>query len=158
MKISSDMKAIMFLIISTLILFGFILTTEKQKKFEYPLITEETEFDLILPSYIPDGFSIIEYDISPISFSVSYSSGEKTLDYLQINSISNSVSLDNENNMITEYKSDRFEGYLLTDKYIKPLHLICVWDKENCFAINGNVEKEDIIKILESLEVYYPMK
>lgn len=71
--------SILLLITVLFMMFWCIHTTENQNKFEYPAITEDVTFDVLLPTYVPEGYKFEEYQISPLSVSVTYSSEDKNL-------------------------------------------------------------------------------
>ena len=76
----------------------------------------------------------------------------QTLD--DLHSPSFSLSLDTENNTITEYNSNKFTGYLLTDTSSKSSYLLSVYNDTNSFEITGNIEKDELFKMIESIEPY----
>ena len=115
-------------------------------------------FDVLLPTYVPEGYKFEEYQISPLSVSVTYSSKDKNLYYMQHAPISLSYAIDTENSLQTEYHSDRFDGYLLSYETTNPLNLIHVWDKNNFYKADGAVDEEELIKMIESIEEYVPAK
>ena len=140
-----------------LILFSFFFSScEKQKEFDYPLIETDYAIEIFLPKYVPDGYKVKEIDITDIYASIIYTSDTGDISFLQIATSNNSVSLDTEKSIITEYNSDKFSGYLLTDKYIESQRLLYVYNDTNSFAIDGLLEESEIIKMIESIEKYEP--
>ena len=110
MKITKDIKAMLFLIISTVLLFGCLITHENQQRFEYPSITGETFESVMLPSYVPDGYTVTDMSISPLFNTIEYTFGENILYFTQGHNDA-TVSFDNEHNTISEYQSDKYEGF-----------------------------------------------
>ena len=153
MKITKDRKAMLFLIISTILLFGCVNTHEKQQKFEYPPITGETFEDVMLPSYVPDGYTVTDMSFTPIFNTVDYINGENIIYFTQFHS-DGTVSFDNEHNTISEYQSDKYEGFLLTSTDIDNNYLLYVWDNQYSYEISGTIDKNEIFKMIESIEVY----
>lgn len=147
--------SMLLLITALFMISGCIHSTENQNKFEYPDLPEDMNFDVLLPAYIPEGYIFEEYQISPLSVSVTYSSEGKNLYYMQHAPISLTYTIDTENSVQTEYHSDRFDGYLLSYKTTNPLNLIHIWDENNFYKANGDVDEEELIKMIESLEVYF---
>lgn len=156
MKTKNDLKPIMLLIISTIILFVFILKPNDNKRFEYPPLTTDIYFDISLPGYVPEEFTVSSFNADPLFCSVEYVFEDKYIYYTQINSTSLSVSFDTEYSTISEYHSERFDGYILIDDIVKPLNMIYVWDDNNIYKINGNIDLECINNMIESIELYYP--
>ncbi len=70
MKITKDTKAIVFLIFSTILLFGYIVTQEKQQKFEYPPINTDVDDVIMLPSYVPEGYPNASANSLPFTFRI----------------------------------------------------------------------------------------
>lgn len=158
MKITKDAKAILFLVISTVILFGIIITHKSPQKFEYPPINTDVEDVIMLPSYVPEGYQVTNIDISHALLLVDYELNDELLSYVQIFGSSYTLSLDNEHNTITEYHSDRFDGLLLKDINIKDSHLLYVLDDDYSYEIFGIIEEEELFKMIESIEEYVPAK
>ena len=154
MKITKDIKAIILLITSTMLVFGYIVTQKKQQKFEYPPITSTIHFDVMLPRYVPDNYTYNSIEISPLLISVEYLCDNQSLYFTQIGTNSGSTSLDNEENIITEYKSERYDGYMLTDHNNQNDHLIFFWDDKYSYEITGIIKENDLIKMVESIELY----
>lgn len=154
MKSKKDIKALLLLIISSSLLFGYIITQEKQKKFDYPAITGKTFEDTMLPSYVPDGYIVTDMSFTPIFNTVDYINGENILYFTQFHS-NGTVSFDNEHNTISEYQSDKYEGFLLTSTDIDNNYLLYVWDEQYSYEISGTIDKNEIFKMLESIEIYY---
>ena len=147
--------SILLLIAALFMMNGCIHSTKNQNKFEYPNLTEDVTFDVLLPTYVPEGYKFEEYHISPLSVSVTYSSEGKTLYYMQHAPISLTYTIDTENSVQTEYHSDRFDGYILSYETSNPSNLIHVWDENNFYKADGDVDKEELIKMIESIEVYF---
>ena len=154
MKSKKDIKALLLLIISSSLLFGYIITHEKQKKFDYPSITGETFESVMLPSYVPDGYTVTDMSISPLFNTIEYTCRENILYFTQGYN-DGTVSFDNEHNTISEYQSDKYEGFLLTSTDIDNNYLLYVWDEQYSYEISGTIDKNEIFKMLESIEIYY---
>ena len=154
MNISKDLKAILVLTLSTLLLFCFIIIKREPQNYVYPSISSEVYFDIMLASYVPDDYTVNYISTSPAVAVVEYTSERGLAYFSQLNAVTFSLSLDNENHTITEYHSDRFDGYLLIDTENKNSRLISVWDEHNSFEITGNLEEYEIYKMIESIEVY----
>lgn len=150
--------SILLLIAALFMMNGCIHSTNNQNKFEYPDLTEDVTFDVLLPTYVPEEYKFEEYHISPLSVSVTYSSEGKTLYYMQHAPISLTYTIDTENSVRTEYHSNRFDGYLLSYETTNPLNLIHVWDENNFYKADGDVDEEELIKMIESIEEYVPAK
>ena len=155
---TKDTKAILFLVISTVIMFGIIITHKSPQKFEYPPIKTEVEEIIMLPSYVPEGYQVTNIDVSSTLLLVDYELDEELLCYVQIFGSSYTLSLDNEHSTITEYHSDRFDGLLLKDINIKDSHLLYVLDDKYSYEIFGIIEEEELFKMIESIEEYEPVK
>ena len=134
--------------------FCYILFIKKTKDYEYPLIETDNDMEISLPKYVPQNYKFEEIEISPPFVSVTYSSESGNLYYTQITSPSFSLSLDTENNTITEYNSNKFTGYLLTDTSRKSSYLLSVYNDTNSFEITGSIEKDELFKMIESIEPY----
>ena len=158
MKITKDAKAILFLIISTVIMFGIIITHKSPQKFEYPPFNTNVEDTIMLPSYVPEGYEVTNIDLSSPLLLVDYELDGELLCYVQIFGSSYTLSLDNEHSTITEYHSDRFDGLLLKDINIKDSHLLYVLDGDYSYEIFGIIEEEELFKMIESIEEYVPAK
>ena len=111
MNISKDLKAILVLTLSTLLLFCFIIIKREPQNYVYPSISSEVYFDIMLPSYVPDDYTVNYISTSPAVAVVEYTSERGLVYFSQLNAVTFSLSLDNENHAITEYHSDRFDGY-----------------------------------------------
>lgn len=81
MKVFKARKAIIFLILAMLILFGFIVTKENNSRYTYPPITSEVDYDIMLPSYVPEGYSVTDISINPLFNSVEFTSDSRALYY-----------------------------------------------------------------------------
>ena len=158
MKITKDRKAMLFLIISTVLLFGCVNTHEKQQKFEYPPITGETFEDVMLPSYVPNGYTVTDMSISPLFNTIEYTYGENILYFTQGHNDA-TVSFDNEHNTISEFQSDKYEGFLLTSTDIDNNYLLYVWDEQYSYEITGTIDLNEIIKMITNIKEYtFPSK
>ena len=155
---TKDTKAILFLVISTVIMFGIIITHKSPQKFEYPPFKTDVEDVIMLPSYVPEGYQVTNIDVSSTLLLVDYELDEELLCYVQIFGSSYTLSLDNEHSTITEYHSDRFDGLLLKDINIKDSHLLYVLDDKYSYEIFGIIEEEELFKMIESIEIYEPVK
>lgn len=155
---TKDTKAILFLVISTVIIFGIIITHKSPQKFEYPPFKTDIEDVIMLPSYVPEGYQVTNIDVSSTLLLVDYELDEELLCYVQIFGSSYTLSLDNEHSTITEYHSDRFDGLLLKDINIKDSHLLYVLDDKYSYEIFGVIEEEELFKMIESIEEYVPAK
>ena len=155
---TKDTKAILFLVISTVIMFGIIITHKSPQKFEYPPFKTDEEDVIMLPSYVPEGYQVTNIDVSSTLLLVDYELDEELLCYVQIFGSSYTLSLDNEHSTITEYHSDRFDGLLLKDINIKDSHLLYVLDDKYSYEIFGIIEEEELFKMIESIEEYVPAK
>ena len=158
MKIAKDIKAILFLVISTVIMFGIIITNKSPKKFEYPPFKTDVDHVIMLPSYVPEGYEVTNIDLSSPLLLVDYELDGELLCYVQIFGSSYTLSLDNEHSTITEYHSDHFDGLLLKDINIKDSHLLYVLDDKYSYEIFGIIEEEELFKMIESIEEYEPVK
>ena len=154
MKSKKDIKALLLLIISSSLLFGYIITHEKQKKFDYPSITGETFESVMLPSYVPDGYTVTDMSISPLFATIEYTCDDNILYFTQGYNDA-TVSFDNEHNTISEYQSDKYDGFLLTSIDIDNNYLLFVWDDQYFYEISGTLDKKEIFKMIESIEIYY---
>ena len=153
MKITKAVKVILFLIISTVLLFGCVNTHEKQQKFEYPPMTGETFDDIMFPSYVPDGYTVTDMSISPLFNTIEYTYGENILYFTQGHNDA-TVSFDNEHNTISEYQSDKYEGILLTSTDFDNNYLLYVWDDQYSYELSGTIDKNELFKMIESIELY----
>lgn len=95
---------IFFYFFALCITFVIFCSFKKTKDYEYPLIETDNDMEISLPKYVPQNYKFEEIEISPPFVSVTYSSESGNLYYTQITSPSFSLSLDTENNTITEYK------------------------------------------------------
>ena len=144
----------LFYFFALCITFVIFCSFKKTKDYEYPLIETDNDMEISLPKYVPQNYKFEEIEISPPFVSVTYSSESGNLYYTQITSPSFSLSLDTENNTITEYNSNKFTGYLLTDTSSKSSYLLSVYNDTNSFEITGNIEKDELFKMIESIEPY----
>ena len=138
---------IFFYFFALCITFVIFCSFKKTKDYEYPLIETDNDMEISLPKYVPQNYKFEEIEISPPFVSVTYSSESGNLYYTQITSPSFSLSLDTENNTITEYNSNKFTGYLLTDTSSKSSYLLSVYNDTNSFEITGNIEKDELFKL-----------
>ena len=145
---------IFFYFFALCITFVIFCSFKKTKDYEYPLIETDNDMEISLPKYVPQNYKFDEIEISPPFVYVTYSSESGNLCYTQITSPSFSLSLDTENNTITEYNSNKFTGYLLTDTSSKSSYLLSVYNDTNSFEITGNMEKDELFKMIESIEPY----
>ena len=155
--IYSNRHKFMVLIIIFCIYIVFILgikSLPSLQKFEYPLIETEYDIEVFLPSYIPNNFELKAFDISPMLVSVTFSSDDSALYFTQLVAEDFFLTLDTETNSISEYESEKFSGYLLTDQNIESSYLLYIYNDTNAFEIAGIIDKEDLFKIAESIEKY----
>ena len=150
----NDTVQSLFYFFALCITFVIFCSFKKTKDYEYPLIETDNDMEISLPKYVPQNYKFEEIEISPPFVSVTYSSESGNLYYTQITSPSFSLSLDTENNTITEYNSNKFTGYLLTDTSSKSSYLLSVYNDTNSFEITGNIEKDELFKMIESIEPY----
>lgn len=153
---SNKHKSAAFLIgvcILVLFLVGFF---RGPKEYNYPLIETKYDIEIFLPSYVPKDYEFKEIDISPLFVSVTYTSSSGDLYYTQTSSPDFTLSLDTENNNITEYNSDKFTGYLLTDTSVDSSYLLNVYNERNSFEISGIIDKEELFNMVESISKYEP--
>lgn len=147
---------VFFILLCTFILI-LLCSRQKQKEYDYPLIESDYNIEIYLPKYVPEDYEFKEIEISPLFVSVTYNSpvyGD--LYYTQISSPDFSLSLDIENNNITEYTSDNFTGYLLTDTNNESSYLLNVYSDTTSFEISGILNKVDLFKMVESIDLYKP--
>nr|WP_294682145.1 DUF4367 domain-containing protein [uncultured Anaerotignum sp.] len=142
-----------FLMISVLIII-IACASKQEKPYEYPLIETNQEIEIYLPQYVPQNYAFEEIEISPPFVTVTYSSKEGRIYYTQMNAASFSMSLDTENNTVTAYHSDHFTGYLLTDSSVPSSYLLSVYNDTNAFELVGNIKKEELFQMLESIAPY----
>ena len=128
---------IFFYFFALCITFVIFCSFKKTKDYEYPLIETDNDMEISLPKYVPQNYKFEEIEISPPFVSVTYSSESGNLYYTQITSPSFSLSLDTENN--TSSKSS---------------YLLSVYNDTNSFEITGNIEKDELFKMIESIEPY----
>ena len=150
-------KTIALLILLCTFILISLCSYQKQKDYEYPLIESDYNIEIYLPKYVPKDYEFKEIDISPLFVSVTYSSpiyGD--LYYTQISSPDFSLSLDTENNNITEYNSNNYTGYLLTDTSVDSSYLLSVYNNTDSFEISGIIDKNELFKMLESISKYTP--
>lgn len=132
---------------------------QSQKEYKYPLIESDYSIDIFLPKYVPKDYEFKEVEISPLFVCVTYTSpAYGDLYYTQISSPNFSLSLDSENNNITEYESENYSGYLLTDININSSYLLSVYNDSNSFEISGIIDKTELFKMVESISAYTPPK
>lgn len=149
-------KPLIFLILSSCILFSVIFVNNGNPKYQYPKMTSKVFFDVYLPSYVPEGYSceIIETDDAFASIEFHNNEAKKLYFTQMPYSDSFTLSIDNQNNKITEFESTKYEGYhqcSLKTSY----RSLFFWDDENYFEINGYITEDEIIKIANSLSLSF---
>ncbi len=100
------------------------------------------------PTYMPEGFTLSSFDDLGTSQYVNYSFGEKVLSFIQ--SVDTSSYVDTENSDSTEIiEINKSEAFLVTKD-----NWSCIsWNVNNVLLqISGNVTKNEIIKIAESMK------
>lgn len=148
-------RGLIFLIISTLILFSVIYFYDSNKKYQYPEMNTEVYFDVYLPSYIPEGYSCHSMEIDD-GFATLYflDENENKLRFTQMLAKNFTLSIDNQNHKITEFKNGKYNGY-----HMHPLksdfQTLVYWDENNFFEIMGQITEEEIIKMANSLSLIY---
>ena len=148
-------KGLIFLILSTIILFSVIFFYDNNKKYQYPEMNSEVYFDVYLPSYIPKGYSCHSMEIDD-GFATLYflDENENRLRFTQMLAKNFTLSIDNENHKITEFESSKYDGY-----HMHPLktdyRTLVFWDENNFFEIMGQIAEEEIIKMADSLSLTY---
>lgn len=148
--------SLIILLTAMIVLFS---SCHSQKEYEYPLIKSDYNVDIYLPKYVPKDYEFKEIDISPLFISVTFTSPTHgDLYYTQISSPDFSLSLDTENNSITEYESENYSGYLLTDVNVDSSYLLTVYNDSDSFEISGIIDKTELFKMVESISEYSPPK
>lgn len=148
-------KSLIFLIISSFILFSVIFFLDSTKKYQYPEMNSEVYFDVYLPSYIPEGYNCLSMEIDDSFASLSFcDEKENYILFTQMPTKKFTLSIDNQNHIITEFESSKYDGY-----HMHPLktdyRTLVFWDENNFFQIAGHITEEEIIKIANSLSLIY---
>ena len=148
-------KPLIFLIISSFILFSLIFFLDSTKKYQYPEMNSEVYFDVYLPSYIPEGYSCHSMEIDDAFASLHFiNENENKLRFTQMPTKKFTLSIDNQNHKITEFESSKYDGY-----HMQPLktdfQTLVFWDENNFFEISGQITEDDIIKMANSLSLVY---
>ena len=104
--------------------------------------------DYIQISYIPDGFKMTESSIEKTYVVYTFENGDKYF-HLDANDIETAGSnVDTENMEIEYLKIQNNDAIYLT----KPRVNILIWsDDDTAYVIDGNIPKEDMLKIAESV-------
>lgn len=148
-------KPLIFLIISSFILFSVIFVHNSNKKYQYPPMASEVCFDVYLPVYVPEGFDcdVMEID-DAFAYLEFHKEDGKKLSFTQMPAKSFTLDIDNENHKITEFKNEKYNGY-----HMHPLksdvQTLVFWNENNLFQIMGQITEKEIIKMANSLSLIY---
>lgn len=109
--------------------------------------TSEYKYSIKL-NYIPDGFTLTDSSEYSSMHDATYYNINKYF-YVAKSIVSDTISIDTENAQ-TEYIDINGNKAFLS---IKPNQIIMVWENNDIlYHINGNIDKETIIKIAENME------
>jgi len=104
------------------------------------------------PEYIPDGYTLIDEDISEAGVSLIYGNDDKMILFTQETKQNYTLNLDNE------YATSSVEAIDGQDYYInhfKDGNYTILWDNgEYVFTVTAELPKNDILKMCNSLKIY----
>lgn len=124
-------------------------------RFDYPDIEVDSKMQIYLPYYIPKDYKLGEFDIDHPFVSISFENGSQTIWYTQIHTGGNfSFTTDTEHHTLTEYKSKKFTGYLSESIKYPEDYALYIFDDNNYFELSGTIDKQELFKIAESIELY----
>ncbi|WP_312812098.1 DUF4367 domain-containing protein [Sedimentibacter sp.] len=109
-------------------------------------INESPEF--IEPSYVPEGFEIIDEMQSDITRIIDYANDNKILVYKQSIITSSELVIDTEG---TEIKEIKVGKYNINYVFNKGMHIAYWYDSEYSYLITGEIPFEELLKVIESV-------
>lgn len=102
----------------------------------------------IQPSYIPDGFEIINEMQSDISRIIDYANGDRIIVYWQSIITSSEIGIDTEDAEIQEIKIDK---YSINYVFSKGMYNAYWFDNEYSYIITAEISFEELLKVIESI-------
>lgn len=111
---------------------------------------DTTEFKVMLPQYIPEGYEIINQNDYGNSYVCEYICNNKTLIYTQESNSFSKITVDTEKIIYNRAYINSLEGVYYENKKI---NCIVFSDGTYSFSISGCLSKEELIKIAESIEI-----
>lgn len=118
---------------------------------EYDLSEVPDNWEYIyLPQYIPNGYKVISIEPDYFGILIEYSNDKDYIYFYQENNLNASMSIDTDHTDISDIKVGNYDGiYLLSDNRGQ-----IMWDnREYYFSISGEISKEELLKIAESLKI-----
>lgn len=117
---------------------------------KYPEL--ETNGQIIyLPQYMPDGYTVDKVDIYDGLITSEFVNGSKHIVFIQILNDNVSIDVDTDDYQTSEANIGSKDGYLSgygNDK------IFTFFENDCMFSISGEIEKEEIDKIVKSIEPY----
>ncbi len=109
-------------------------------------INENPEFSE--PSYIPDGFEVINQSSSDISRIIDYANGDRIIVFKQSIIANSELGIDTEDTKMEELEIDKYNI-----KYVfnKGMYNAYWFDNEYRYLITGEISFEELVKIIESI-------
>lgn len=111
---------------------------------------DTTEFKVMLPQYIPEGYEIIKQNNYEYVYSFEYIFKDKALIYTQEYNCFWKTIIDTENINCETVFINSLEGVYYKNK---DMNCLVFGDGRYSFSISGYLSKEELIKIAESIEI-----
>lgn len=140
---------IILLLILTSLLY-FELKTSTKKNIIYP------EFDtygqtIYLPTYIPKGYIVDDINVKEGITTTRFVNDSKVLVFVQVKSAGLGVDIDKD-----DYDTQKMEIGDKTGYFSKERDetIFTYYEEDYSFTISGNLDKDEISKIVNSIEIY----
>lgn len=133
-----------------------LFVTENEKNADVTFVSGDisvselkTEIKTYMPTFAPDGYSIINEEKNDYDYTVTYSDNKNIIQYIQTPITANNQ-IDTENMTCEEIKIGENKGYVAFDNEYSSL----VWnDLDYTYIISGHLSKSDIIHMASSLNM-----
>lgn len=147
-RIKKMIFIILLLILTSLLYFE--LKTSTKKNIIYP------EFDtygqtIYLPTYIPKGYIVDDINIEDGIITTRFVCGTDYIFFIQMNYSNAVVDVDNTNYETNRIKLADKEGYF-SKEYEETI--FTYYEGDYSFTISGNLDRDEISKIVNSTEIY----
>lgn len=117
--------------------------------YDFSNIPEKWEY-FYVPEYLPAGYKVDDIMATTTDIIIVYKFNDNEIIFTQGNDKESSLSIDTEHSNVHEIKIGGNGGYYLEGKNTNTL----VWYLDNqCFQLDGTLEKKELKKIAESLKI-----
>lgn len=147
-RIKKVIFIILVLILTSLLYFEF--KTNTKKNINYP------EFDTLgqtiyLPTYIPEEYVVDDINVKDGIITTRFMKDSKALVFVQVKRVGLGIDIDKDDYDTQKIKIGEKTGYFSKES---DETIFTYYEGDYSFSISGNLDKDEISKIVNSIEIY----